>query len=103
MNVHIRVIEDVLAGIALAKRGLDRKTHFRSDVDGFEMFHLDVCSKCGKEMVGGNPVRLWKVPMNLMDAAEAVLLAQGLQRSEVWVEGGCNDDGEIVCPDCHED
>lgn len=63
---------------------------------GIEVFAIESCDCCGAEVRGANEVTFQAFPGLLVG-----LKAAGIVESNIHAEGGCNDNGDFVCPSCY--
>lgn len=83
----------------LARCGIGKDHFHRVDSDCLTLLTLDDCECCGKKMEGANPIGIRNRDL-LPDVAAAI--KSMFPATDCRVEGGCNDDGEVICSDCHD-
>jgi hypothetical protein len=83
----------------LARAEVDRLFH-RVDADCLTLLTLDECEHCGIKMVGANLISIRNKDL-LPDVAAAI--KSMFPATDCRAGGGCNDDGDVVCSDCHQD
>ena len=62
-----------------------------------EIFAIENCDCCDAEMRGANPVTI----VNPRFGVLSIVRKFGVEKSFVTDEGGCDDDGNCVCPACY--
>lgn len=73
---------------------------FRKDGYDVTIFAIERCDCCNKEVEGANSITIVKPRGFVMD----VLTTRNIvDRSDIMDEGGCNDDGDFVCPSCYKE
>jgi hypothetical protein len=89
------------ANLALVKAAVHE---FLPDAKGWrqvgtevEVFTVDTCECCGKEMQGANPITFTR------PIAGDIFVAAGLtMKPNCEDDGGCNDAGLVVCLECND-
>lgn len=97
-NVNSRLAANtVIARFAPAHSGV---MGFRKEDADVTVFAVEKCDHCGKEVEGANSITFVKPRNFVLDALAA---RKVLDRSDIMDEGGCNDDGDFVCPKCYKE
>ena len=73
---------------------------FRKEDDDVTVFAVEKCDHCGKEVEGANSITFVKPRNFVMDALAARKVTD---RADIMDEGGCNDEGDFVCPKCYKE
>jgi hypothetical protein len=89
MNVHSPATLAAIATLA------SDHTHFFVNANGsVDSFTVDACEHCGIDCRGANPVRWLNVPRS------ALFVIARMEPCDIRDESGCNDYGDVVCPNC---
>ena len=64
-----------------------------------EIFAIERCDCCDAEVRGANPITIVKPQFGIL----SMVRDQHIFKSNVVDEGGCDDDGNLVCPACYEE
>ena len=86
----------VMARFAPSQSG--KMAYFVED-DSFTIFAVEKCDVCGGECQGANPITI----VNPRQFVITGLHTRGIFASLITDEGGCDDDGNFVCPSCYEE
>ena len=86
----------VMARFAPSQSG--KMAYFVED-DAFTIFAVEKCDCCGIMVQGANPITIVKPRQFVING----LHARGILPSLISQEGGCDDDGNFVCPSCYEE
>jgi hypothetical protein len=62
-----------------------------------EIFAIEKCDCCDAEVRGANPVTIVKPRFGIL----SLVRKYGVEKSFVTDEGGCDEDGNFVCPPCY--
>lgn len=86
----------VMARFAPSQSG---KMAYMVEGDSFTVFAVEKCDCCGESVQGANPITI----VNPRQFVISGLHQRGIFASRISQEGGCDDDGNFVCPSCYEE
>lgn len=96
MNINSRIAANTaLAHFAPSQSGT---MGYRDEGTDVTVFAVEKCDCCGKEVEGANSITFVKPRGFVFDALRQFKVAD---RADIVDEGGCNDDGDFVCPKCY--
>jgi hypothetical protein len=87
----------VMARFAPSQSGT--MAYFREDDNSFTIFAVEKCDVCGGECRGANPITIDKPRQFVLTG----LHRRGIFNRPITDEGGCDDEGNFVCPACYEE
>lgn len=96
MNIRSRIHAN--SAIATFAPNQSGKMGWRWENGDVTVFAIEKCDHCGKEVEGANSITFVK-PRNFV--LESLAVRKIVERNDIMDEGGCNDDGDFVCPKCY--